>query len=514
MTSANEPEPTTPIPISGARPGGSLVGTRLGGYQVLRQLGSGGMSEVYAARDLTLDRDVALKVLRSDLANDKSYIERFRREARAAARLNHSNIVQVYEVGNVDKTHYIAQELIEGRNLREHLQSVGQIDPAQAVEILLAVASALEVATEVGITHRDIKPENVMISQRGAIKVADFGLARLNMDSDTSNAGLTQAGFALGTPRYMSPEQVQGMPVDSRSDLYSLGVTMYHLLAGRPPFDSDDPMALAYAHLNETPKPLDRARGNDDVPEWLVAIVARLILKDPNKRFQSPTELLNTLRGDTQSVSYNVGTSSATVHLQRAAEEARKRERRKLARRATAVLAPLLALIAGIAISWPQGGDKVANMLRPAKVTRGETVERQFVIAVERDDEAGWLAVSEYFPPDENPVHREYATKASLQLAALYATQEDFAAADRILQRIHSDAQVDRRYRLVALAKHVGVLGKLSDPMRLAAVKREFVAMYQELESSNSPVIEWFRRVVPEEDRPVVDSVSLADPAT
>ena len=153
---------------SGATPASSsMVGKRIADYQVLRQLGRGGMSVVYAARDLSLDRDVALKVLRSDLARDQDYVRRFRREARAAAKLNHPNIVQVYEVGSVDDTHYIAQEYIDGKNLREHLQEVGQISLDLAVEVLLAVASALQVAAELGITHRDIKPENIMLGPRG-----------------------------------------------------------------------------------------------------------------------------------------------------------------------------------------------------------------------------------------------------------------------------------------------------------------------------------------------------------
>ena len=282
------------IPLSTA----SLVGSQLAGYLILSRLGRGGMADVYAARDMNLERDVAIKVLRPDLARDRDYITRFRREAKAAAKLNHSNIVQIYEVGENASRHYIAQELISGQNLKEYLDRNGAIAPDQAIEILFGVASALDAAAVEGITHRDIKPENVMWSKAGEVKVADFGLARLGNDADGSRADLTQAGLTLGTPRYMSPEQVQGRPVDPRSDLYSLGVMMYHLLAGRPPFEADDPLALAFAHVNETPKPLDRVRGNKEVPEWMIAIVAKLLRKDPLERFQSPGELLDTLTGD------------------------------------------------------------------------------------------------------------------------------------------------------------------------------------------------------------------------
>ena len=155
----------------------SLVGSRLGDYQLLRKLGRGGMADVYAARQLSLGREVALKVLRPDFARDNDYIHRFRREARAAAKLNHPNIVQVYEVGNVESVHYIAQELIDGENLRQLLDRRGVIGTEDAIEVLVGVTAALEVASEAGITHRDIKPENVMRNVRGIIKVADFGLA-------------------------------------------------------------------------------------------------------------------------------------------------------------------------------------------------------------------------------------------------------------------------------------------------------------------------------------------------
>ena len=279
----------------------SLVGSRLGDYQLLRKLGRGGMADVYAARQLSLGREVALKVLRPDFARDNDYIHRFRREARAAAKLNHPNIVQVYEVGNVDSIHYIAQELVDGENLRQSLDRNGVIGTEGAIEVLVGVASALEVAAEAGITHRDIKPENVMRNVRGIIKVADFGLARIGTDVDATQSNLTQVGLTLGTPRYMSPEQVQGKTVDTRSDLYSLGITAYHLLAGRPPFEAEDSLALALMHLHETPVPLDRNRarynsdGEPDLPEWLIAVVSRLMSKLPQDRFQSPSELLDAM---------------------------------------------------------------------------------------------------------------------------------------------------------------------------------------------------------------------------
>ena len=493
-----------------------MVGTRVGDYQVLRPLGKGGMSDVYAARDLSLDRDVALKVLRADLARDKDYVARFRREARAAAKLNHPNIVGVYEVGSIDSTHFIAQELIDGKNLRQHLEQVGQISPEMAVEILLAVGGALEVASEWGITHRDIKPENIMVGMRGEIKVADFGLARLNVDTDVSQTGLTQAGFALGTPRYMSPEQVQGKPVDARSDLYSLGVTMYHLLAGRPPFDSEDPLALAYSHLNETPKPLDRARGNDDVPDWLIAIVSKLSQKNPASRFQSPSELLDTLRGDSSQSSYGVGTSSATVLLQRAADAAKSRRRTRLFRYAATFALPAAAFLGGLFLFAPKGffdagqRSEVSRMLRPDQVREAENVDRQFLIAHSRDDVAGWEAVWDYFPPEDGATHQEYAVKAKLQLARLHEKEKRFRDAIRVAESVlNSDA--DLRFRVLAAARRVSSLEKDGRPDALVAAKSEYTGLYKQLRAENPNAIEWFNRIVPDQQRAALEVVASGE---
>ena len=489
----------------------SMVGQRIGDYQVMRLIGRGGMSEVYAARDLSLDRDVALKVLRQDLARDKDYVERFRREARAAAKLNHPNIVQVYEVNSCDSTYYIAQELIDGDNLRQHLQDVGQIGPEMAVDVLISVTSALQVAAELGITHRDIKPENIILGPRGEIKVADFGLARLQVDADVSQAGLTQAGFALGTPRYMSPEQVQGKPVDARSDLYSLGVTMYHLLAGRPPFDSDDPLALAYSHLNETPKPIDRLRGNDDLPQWLIAIVSRLTLKNPADRFQSPSELLDTLRGDTtQTAAYGVGVSSATAQLQRAADAARRQNRIRLLRRAALLALPLLSLASGLALFSQGEDDSVGRMLRP-DLHEADDVDEQFLIAAVLNNEMGWRAVEKFFPADESEMNREYAVKAQFQLARLDANNERYVEAEEILTQIQADRKVDLKYRVVAAARLCRLLDQMGAKSRLASEKSKYIALYNELKSVDEAAIDWFKRVVPEKDRAGLEMVAVSE---
>ncbi len=219
----------------------ALVGKTLKDYYVLRRLGQGAMAEVYLAQQLSLGRQVALKVLNAELARDPVYVERFHHEARAAAALVHAGIVQIYEVGQGDAgqgvgSHYIAQEYVPGRNLGEVIRSRGRLEPALALDILRQVTAALAKAASEGIVHRDIKPENIMLARSGEVKVADFGLARVQGDGGVN---LTQIGVTMGTPLYMSPEQIEGRELDSRSDIYSLGVTAYHMLAGAAPHGRD-----------------------------------------------------------------------------------------------------------------------------------------------------------------------------------------------------------------------------------------------------------------------------------
>ena len=271
--------------------GPNLTGRELGDYRILRKLGSGGMAEVYLAEQRSLKRQVALKVLNRDLATDANYVERFQNEARAAASLVHPNIVQIYEVGQADGIHFIAQEYVAGQSLGQLLERSGAFQPALVLDVLRQVVSALCKAKELAIVHRDIKPDNILLSKSGEVKVADFGLARIqNTDTKT----LTQVGVAMGTPLYMSPEQVEGKPVDARSDLYSLGVSCYHLLAGVPPHTGETALAIAVQHLHNTPEPLENAR--PDLPSALARIVHKMLAKKPAARPASPSDLLVELR--------------------------------------------------------------------------------------------------------------------------------------------------------------------------------------------------------------------------
>ena len=224
-----------------------LSGRQFGDYRLLRRLGRGAMADVYLAEQGSLRRQVAFKVLKRELAADDTYVRRFHMEAQAAASLVQANIVQIYEVGLIDDFHYIAQEYVEGQNLSQYISRKGTPDVKMGIAVIRQVASALCKAAERGIVHRDIKPENIMFARSGEVKVADFGLARIGRGEESLK--LTQVGITMGTPLYMSPEQVEGRSLDPRSDLYSLGVTCYHMLAGKPPFRGDTALSVALQHV-------------------------------------------------------------------------------------------------------------------------------------------------------------------------------------------------------------------------------------------------------------------------
>jgi eukaryotic-like serine/threonine-protein kinase len=260
-------------------------------YTLLEVLGDGGMARVYLARDNVLDRDVALKVLREQYAGDEAFVERFRREARSAASLNHPSIVQVYDQGRAqeDGTYYIAMEYVPGGTLKERIVREGPLDHREAAGIASRVAEALKTAHARGIVHRDIKPHNVLLGASGETKVADFGIARA-----ASSKTMTETNLVLGTSAYMSPEQVRGERVGPASDLYSLGVVLYEMLTGEQPYRAEDPIATAMKHLEEPPAHPGVA--NPAIPEGLDALVVKLLAKDPEDRYANAAVLAEDLR--------------------------------------------------------------------------------------------------------------------------------------------------------------------------------------------------------------------------
>jgi serine/threonine protein kinase len=264
-----------------------LSGMSLGGYRLGRRLGSGGMADVYVAEQTSLGRRVAIKVLRPETLRHAGAVGRFEQEARAAAALVHGNIVQIHEVARIDGIHFLAEEFVDGPSLAGWLETCGPLDARQGLAVLGQVGSALARAARQGIVHRDIKPANLLVTPAGEVKVTDFGLARVLAE----DLALTQAGTTLGTPLYMSPEQGEGRPVDARSDLYSLGASVYHLLAGRPPFIGPTAVSVVMAHIREPVEPLARLRPDLEPP--VCGIVERLLAKDPADRYADPAALLD-----------------------------------------------------------------------------------------------------------------------------------------------------------------------------------------------------------------------------
>ena len=256
-------------------------------YELHRKLARGGMSDVYLARDQVLDRPVAIKVLFPEYAKDPTFVERFRREAQAAARLNHPNIVAVYDWGEQLGTYFIVMEYIEGRSLSEIIRAEGALHPKRAAEIAADVASALAFAHRNGVVHRDIKPGNVMVETSGHVKVADFGIAQALTGPE--QAQLTRAGSVMGTATYFSPEQAQGKQVDPRSDLYSLGCVLFEMLTTRAPFTGDSPVSIAYKHVQEAPP--TPADVGVTVPVPLTAIIMKCLAKAPDDRYANADDL-------------------------------------------------------------------------------------------------------------------------------------------------------------------------------------------------------------------------------
>ncbi len=423
-----------------------LSGRELGDYRILRRLGRGAMAEVYLAEQTSLSRQVALKVLHPQLSVDETYIKRFQLEARAAAALIHANIVQIYEVGCVDGIHYIAQEYVQGQNLQQLLTRHGPVEAKLAMAIIRQVAAALAKAGSQSIVHRDIKPENIMLATTGEVKVADFGLARTTGNGSTVN--LTQVGVTMGTPLYMSPEQVEGGKLEPSSDIYSLGITSYHMLAGSPPFQGETPLSVAVQHLHKTPPRLENAR--PDLPPALCRIVHRMMSKDPTARYATARELLMDLRSvdgtadsddwtelldqetseELAALSSTVGDATARLAVVMRESAIPSRTWRWWAGWTAAVL---------VAIVF---GSLAGRLFRPPNLLAGAesgvsgyekmaTVGEQVVFAIQADTIQAWQSIEEHYPEKE-----EHVERARQRIAMIHLLQDDFDEALSIFQEL------------------------------------------------------------------------------
>ncbi len=444
-----------------------LSGRQLGDFRILRRIGRGAMAEVYLAEQEALRRRVAFKILKPDLAKDRTYLKRFQVEARAAASLVHANIVQIHEVGHVDEFHYIAQEYVQGQNLQEWTDRNGPPSLPQTLSIMRQVASALAKAAEHGIVHRDIKPENILITRDGEVKVADFGLARIVRQSE--GVDLTQVGMTLGTPLYMSPEQVEGKPLDPRSDIYSLGVTCYQMMAGTPPFQGETALGVAVQHLKKQPESLDGLR--PDLPPPLCRLVHRMLAKDRDKRFPSARELLRELHrlhrehcDDWPEDLPNWETSETASLADTRVETARQLDtlmkasagRRRRFTGAVLGLAISVALLLGGIFGWQTvNRPSLLSEIDPiqAEIPDQGSALLQYLHASRIGTEEAWKSVIERYGD------RQYvANRAKQQLARLHLGDGDYRQAMAIFDELAWSNEEERELRAFGLVGQYCIL--------------------------------------------------------
>ena len=479
-------------------------GRELGGYRILRRLGRGAMAEVYLAEQISLRRQVAVKILRRELADDQTYVQRFHREAQAAASLVHANIVQIHEVGCVDGAHFIAQEYVSGLNLKEYLNRHQTVDYPRALSVARQVTAALVKAAEHKIVHRDIKPENILLARNGEVKVADFGLARILGNGVATD--LTQVGITLGTPLYMSPEQVEGRELDPRSDLYSLGVTCYHMLSGRPPFNAETAVGVAMQHLKAQPERLENLR--PDIPPALPRLVHRLLAKDPAQRIGSATELLQELRTliDAATAAGQFDMSPADVPsasggtlpfaneaTQRLAavmaveERATRGGRKGWLVRLAAVVGVLATFVAGGALAWQHREPALLAGADPRRtpIKQRNSVIEQLFDANAIDTEEAWLSVKQYFPEQEF-----YGRLADQQLARLYLHEGDYDRAMRLFKDFANLEETEESFRAFGLAGECVVLSLQGEHNASAQVLAELFPLKRHLDPQMARLVQ------------------------
>ena len=459
----------------------------IGEFRLLRRLGRGGMGDVFLAEQTSLSRQVALKMLRKDRMKSETLLQRFKTEAMAAGHINHSNIVQVYLIGEADGYHFIAQEFVDGRNLKEHISKKGKLLAPVAIHIMKQVATALQKAAEAGIVHRDIKPENIMINRRGVVKVADFGLARLTQREDVN---LTQVGMTMGTPTYMSPEQVHGQKVDPRSDIYSFGVSCYHMLAGSPPFFGETALAVAVKHLKDDPSPLTEKR--PDLPATLCNMVHKMMQKEPAKRYQTAQQIIVDLRKISNDLQKGGEGNVTLTEFDTASRMSSDRSKKSfLFSTWKFILSVVLFLGIGFGIGWLfRTKDPFAAEIRtPPNLPEFTNAEQQwqhaFMLGTNKN---AWKKVYELYPDSAE------AITAKEQLGILYLKDGDFKMAREVFQNLESTGKTDRR----SFAK--GLAGRAIVESLEGQYSRSNLTISTELRQQNEylegPLQPWIRETI------------------
>jgi predicted Ser/Thr protein kinase len=445
---------------------GDLNGKQLGDFRLLRRLGQGGMGQVYLAEQISLKRKVAIKIMRTDLPVTAASFERFRAEAEAVARITHANIVQVYSFAEEDGLHYMALEYVEGRNLREYLDKKGPPDLPIALSIMRQVAAALQRAGELGVIHRDIKPENILLTRRGEVKVTDFGLSRCFVD-EPGRPHLTQSGIAMGTPLYMSPEQIQGEALDPRTDIYSFGVTCYQMLAGQLPFRGQNPFELAMQHVQQEPEPLTQLR--PDLPAELCAMVHRMMAKTPGQRYQACGELLKDLARLRESLAGQPtlisGNWAKVLPEQAALSSTPTAPTARATRPASATVLGvagtiLLALLGGGTLAWLH---ERAGSRQPAVVAPQDA--DAVLTELQKQEKFLREAVEQYANPAGERGRLELGLRHCLELGQFYLKHNRLTDADQFFTSLMKNSAKIEAYRTLGRLGHAIVLAKQDRPV-------------------------------------------------
>lgn len=461
------------------------TGQVLGEFRILHRLGRGGMGQVYLAEQTSLKRKVALKLLNPELASSDRSLHRFKAEAENVARATHANIVQIYTIGQANGINYLALEYVEGKNLREFIEKKGTPELALGLHIMIQVAAALQRASELGIIHRDIKPENILLTKKGEVKVADFGLSRCFAEQ-TENASLTQSQITMGTPLYMAPEQVERRPVDPRTDIYSFGVTCYHMFAGTPPFRGTSPIEVAYQHVHKDAQPLAEIR--PDLPADLIGIIRKMMAKKPEDRYQTAGEIVRDVNRLRESL--NLGTiaavsiSSSFIAAPPTHAWSETPAPVAIPWRAVAVGSVLAALFFGLGVGWYQQ-NRDAPTKDPGDVHVQPPIDHKSKKdARNRLDEAALKQLVQQYVDAAVPGMVPTGLQHSMELATLYLQERRFADAEAFF----SDLRNPRRsapYRY---------LGKFGPPVVLAfkdewtESNKQFLDIMQSIEKNEKLV--------------------------
>jgi serine/threonine-protein kinase len=465
-----------------------LSGQTLDDFHLLRRLGQGGMGQVYLAEQRSLKRRVALKLLKADLAANPTSLQRFKAEAEAVARATHANIVQVYAIGEAAGVHYMALEYVEGRNLRDYLAKKGPPEITLALSIMRQVAAALQRAGELGLIHRDIKPENILLTRKGEVKVADFGLSRCFADT-APPLHLTQTGVTMGTPLYMSPEQIEGRPLDPRTDIYSFGVTCYHMLAGQPPYRGESAYQVAVQHVQARPVPLQEVRR--DLPAELCALVHKMMAKEPDQRYQTCRELLkdlNRLRDVHAAIKPPPIQGPPAAPVAAAPPEPVSASAPRSPGRMTAAVALTLALAlaTGALLAWLNRPSREPSPALPGVELADDVVEALF--SQQAREQFLRQAVQQYANPGSDRTRLELGLRHCLELGLLYLEQRRLDKADRFFTGLMDNPHNIRAYRTLGRVGHAIVLAFQDQP-------GESNRLFVQLASDKMPEADRFEKV-------------------